>query len=106
MDEASKVLPNTEWWIKSDGCDVVAGLTESKSTKWSGDVDMGDGCVQKQHEDYLKRIELVNHINRNLHDIQKRQCVLQDLNSIQQSLKSDLSYIPTGTDTCTCIIIQ
>ena len=49
LDEAVKVLPNEEWWIKSDGCDVIPGLTESVRLEWSGDVDLGDGSLQKQH---------------------------------------------------------
>ena len=69
------MLPNVEWWIKSDGCDVVSGLTESVNHQWSGDVDLGDGCVQKQHTDYLKRIE---HVNGLSHQKQQRIDTLQN----------------------------
>ena len=33
LDEAVKVLPDADWWIKSDGCDVVAGLIESVTSQ-------------------------------------------------------------------------
>ena len=95
LDEAIKALPDTDWWIKSDGCDIVAGLTESTRSEWTGDVDMGDGKLQKQYHDYVKRIELVKGINRQFSDTQ-RQLTIEDLSDIQQSLQSDLTFIPTG----------
>ena len=102
LDEAVKALPDAIWWIKCDGSDVVPGLTESARKQWSGDVDMGDGAVQKQYEEYLKRIEVVNRIGRNLHDHKERMDTLKDLDTIKKSLKSDLSFIPTGK--CNIII--
>lgn len=45
LDDAAETLPDESWWIKSDGCDVVAGLTESMRGEWSGDVDLGDGSL-------------------------------------------------------------
>lgn len=96
MDEAVKLLPEVEWWIKSDGCDVVSGLTESMKLEWNGDVDLGDGSVQKQHDDYVKHINLVNCIDRQLCDMKKREATIQDLHSLKQSLQSDLSFIPSG----------
>lgn len=41
LDEAVRALPNATWWVKSDGSDVIHGLTESVKKEWSGDVDMG-----------------------------------------------------------------
>ena len=85
------VLPDVEWWIKSDGCDVVCGLTESMKFEWSGDVDLGDGSVQKQHADYLARIKRVNGLSLDNQDL------VDELYTIQQSLKEDLRYLPGGT---------
>ncbi len=71
LDEAAKMLPNELWWIKSDGCDVVAGLTESMRGQWSGDIDLGDGSLQKQFKDYTNytnRIELINGVTQPVGD--------------------------------------
>ena len=84
------VLPDVEWWIKSDGCDVVCCLTESTRFEWSGDVDLGDGSVQKQHVDYLARIERVNGLSLD------KQNLMDELYTVQQSLKEDLRYLPGG----------
>ncbi len=92
MDEAVEMLPNVEWWIKSDGCDVVSGLTESVNHQWSGDVDLGDGSVQKQHTEYLKRLELVNGLS---HQKQQR---IDTLQTIKQSLQKDLQCLPGGKE--------
>lgn len=63
------MLPNECWWIKSDGCDVVAGLTESMALEWGEDIDLGDGKLQQQYEKYLCRLQLVKGIVRNLSDL-------------------------------------
>ena len=96
------MLPNVEWWIKSDGCDVVSGLTESVRYELSGDVDLGDGSVQKQHADFLKRIELANSLS---HLKQQR---IDTLRTIKQSVQNDLQYLPGGRryGTCACICLQ
>ena len=44
--------PNAWWWLKADGCDLVKGLKESVKLQWSGDVDLNDGCLQKQYDEY------------------------------------------------------
>ena len=31
LDEAHKVHPNSQWWIKADGCDLVSGLGNQSS---------------------------------------------------------------------------
>ena len=68
MNDINEVLPDVEWWIKSNRCDVIAGLTESMRLEWS-DVDLNDGRLQKQYDEYMKRVNLVQHINR--HSVQK-----------------------------------
>lgn len=66
------MLPDACWWIKSDGCDVVAGLTESMKSEWGGDTDLGDGELQQQYEN---RLQLVKGIIRNLSDLHQRSLV-------------------------------
>ena len=68
LDEAVKTLPNSSGWIKFDGVDVVLGLMESNRQEWYGDVDLADGVPQKQHQDYLDRLAVVNGLCRNLSD--------------------------------------
>ena len=44
LDSAASVGgPNTWWWLKGDGCDLVSGLKESVRLEWSGDVDFNTG---------------------------------------------------------------
>lgn len=50
LDEASKHHPNTWWWLKADGCDVVSGLAESMRGTWSGYVDLNNGDVDDSTE--------------------------------------------------------
>lgn len=73
------MIPDGYWWAKSDGCDVVPGLTESMRLDWGGDVDLGDGELQKQHEDYLCWIQLVKSIICDLHNLQQRSTVVSNL---------------------------
>jgi hypothetical protein len=80
-EAASKV--NDEWWIKSDGCDIIDGLTEATRFEWSGDVDLGDGRLQDQYENYMKRINHIQHINHQLSDTKQEQCTIDDLVSVQ-----------------------
>lgn len=75
---------------------MVAGLTESMRSEWGGDIDLGDGKLQKQYEKYLCRIKLVKGIVRNLGNSHQRSLVTSDLHKIQESLKDDLTFIPTG----------
>ena len=89
------MLPNEDWWIKSDGCDVVPGLTESMRLDWGDDIDLGDG-KQKQHEKYLCHVQCVKGIVHDLGNLHQRTLVISDLRNIHESLKDDLTFIPTG----------
>lgn len=72
LDEAARILPDEEWWVRSDGCDVIPGLTDSMRLEWGGDVDFGDGHVQKQHKEYLDLISLVGGLVRDVSDPEGR----------------------------------
>ena len=74
----NEVLPDVKWCIKSDGWDVIAGLTESMRLEWSGDVDLNDGRLQKQYDEYMKRVNLVQHINRQLSATEERRLTIKD----------------------------
>ena len=43
LHKALESDPNTRWWIKGDGVDVVKGLCESVKGQWSRDVDLNYG---------------------------------------------------------------
>ena len=77
-----KRLPNEDWWIKSDGCDIVAGLTESMRLEWGGDVDLGDRKLQQHYKTYLSRLTLAKGIVRDLNDSNQRNSTISDLINI------------------------
>lgn len=41
IEEALRLLPSANWWIKADGVDVISSLEESMRLEWNGDVDLG-----------------------------------------------------------------
>ncbi len=90
-------MPDDEWWIKSDGVDVVSGLTESMRLEWGGDVDLGDGKLLSQHEKYLSRVHMVKGMVRNLNDSDQRSLSISDIVNIKASLDNDLVFIPKGS---------
>ena len=60
LDQAVAAFPaTTNWWIKGDAVDLVAGLGESVKGKWSGDVDIGDGRLQEMFKEYQKRLQMI-----------------------------------------------
>ena len=65
--------------------------------EWGGDIDLGDGELQKQHEKYLCRVQLVKGILRNVSDVHQRSLTISDLHKIQKSLEDDLLFLPTGS---------
>lgn len=62
LDEAARAHPDTWWWIKADGTDVVSGLGESVGGTWSGDVDLADGKLAKTREQYEQRLKFLNQL--------------------------------------------
>ena len=66
--------------------------------EWSGDVDIGDGNLQKQYSNYMERVSLVKHINRQLSEVNlQRILTAGDLLCIKESIVKDLTYIDKGT---------
>ena len=65
LDEAAQA-PDSWWWLKTDGCDIVKGLKESTKLQWSGDVDLNDGSLQEQYETYGKHLEFVKKLGLNI----------------------------------------
>ena len=55
LDFAAKAHPNSHWWIKADGCDIIQGLCESVRGEWNGDVDLNDGMLKREFAAYKQR---------------------------------------------------
>ena len=73
--------PTMGWWIKGDGTDVVKGLWESVSGEWAGDVDLNDGKLAAQYEQYQDKITWLKGIglrNGNIEDIKQDLLKAQD----------------------------
>lgn len=64
--------------------------------EWGGDVDLGDGKLQLQHEEYFCRVRHVKAIVRNFSDLHQRSLTISDLMKVKESLEDDLSFIPKG----------
>jgi hypothetical protein len=58
----SRRHPKGRWWLKADACDVRIGLRESLKNVWTGDTDLGDGFVQKLHNEYKEQLNFVRTI--------------------------------------------
>ena len=65
LDESVRAHPNTWWWIKADGVDLVSGLGESVTGVWSGDVDMGDGQLQAAYQLHQERLHFLSGLGLN-----------------------------------------
>ena len=59
LETAHRSNPNCNWWLKGDGCDLVAGLGESIRLEWSGNVDLNTGSLQQLYQSYRSLLNLV-----------------------------------------------
>ena len=55
----AKTKPGARVWFKADACDLKVAIQTSMKGKWSGDVDFGDGSVQKMYGECQRRLALV-----------------------------------------------
>jgi hypothetical protein len=92
LDEAVKHHPDTWWWLKADGCDLVKGLSESMKGVWSGDVNLDDGKLEQQYKQYQDRLSLIMSIKLS----SNRDELLGQLTSILCQLKEDVVYLLSG----------
>ncbi len=92
---AAEEMPDAEWWLKADACDVTAGLMESVRGKWSGDVDLGDGALQQlkaKLQSQLAKVEALGLVSP-----RSIQLVLQQLRVLKTNLAEELDFITKGT---------
>ena len=63
LDAAARRSPNARWWMKGDGCDLTEGLKESTHLRWSGDVDLDDGELQREYQHYRETLSFVDDLS-------------------------------------------
>ena len=86
--------PNTRWWIKGDGVDVVKGLCESVKGQWSGDVDLNDGQLDVLYQEYQLWLNTAKQIG--LRE-RKSNCLIHvDLSAVLQQLVEELEFLHSG----------
>ena len=78
--------PDVYWWMKGDGCDLVAGLSESVA----GDVDLNTGDLQRCYELYKSKLALISGLG--LGNRRSRIVMRDDLNKVCTQLKNDKEY--------------
>lgn len=81
LDKAATAHPNSWWWIKVDGADLVSGLGASVHGVWSGDVDLADGALEKARKLYDDRLQFPNHFGKENTDSSKIVCVSTEAES-------------------------
>lgn len=94
LEEAARVHPDTWWWVKTDGCDIVAGLKEAVNHEWSGDVDLNDGKVAKLHAEYMARRKFIEDVGITCR--RTRALLLSDLHKLGKDLKNDVIYLSSS----------
>lgn len=56
LKKLTDINPNSQWWIKGDGTDVIKGLWESVSGVWSGNIDLNDGKLDQLYKEFEKKL--------------------------------------------------
>ena len=72
----------------------MSDLVESVKHEWSGDVDLGDGAVQKEYATYLERLEFVDSLQLTCDD--KCLEMLSALKGVHTQLINDRDFIDSG----------
>ena len=65
-------------------------MKESTKLEWNGDVDLADGCVQKQHEKYRQHLDQAEKVGLN------HASAARELEDVIATLKKDLEFLHTG----------
>ena len=94
LDAAASAHPNSWFWVKADGVDVVAGLRESLRLQWSDDVDLNDGELLKQYQLYRSRLVFVGALTSTSTRL------LDNLEKLQGELATDSVYIVKSKSNC------
>ena len=73
---------------------MVEGLGESVKKKWSGDIDLADGELQRSYDTYKQRLNLAETIG--LPPRNSREDTATDLQCVKASISNDLETISVG----------
>lgn len=60
LDALKSANPDGRFWIKLDATDVKVAMMESGRRVWNGDVDLGNGELQKMRQQYDDRFKLLD----------------------------------------------
>ena len=60
LDALKSANPDGRFWIKLDATDLRVAVMESGRHVWNGDVDLGDGELQKLRQNYDDRFKLLD----------------------------------------------
>ena len=94
LKTAAESDPNTMWWIKGDGVDVVMGLKESVRGEWSGDADLSDGKLKYLYQKYKHKLQVAASIG--LKERYNPEFIKYDLNAVSEDKINDLTFVHQG----------
>lgn len=101
LEEAKKVHPEAQFWLKADGCDLIEALGESVDGNWSGDVDLDDGEVSEQHSKYTHRLSQLDRLCKDITLDSNREKSSAELKNELSQLHKDLEFISKCKHTLT-----
>lgn len=99
LDEAAKAHPNTWWWIKADGADLVSGLGESVKGIWSGDVDLADGALAQAYKQHQQQIDHISLLGQAAGHTSKLD-ITRDLTAVEQEVIQNMTFVSSSTSCC------
>ena len=94
IEKLATLNPDSWWWIKGDGVDVVKGLWESVKGEWAGDVDLNDGQLQLLYQKLQNQLQWVEGIG--LDQRNSIESITEDLEAVMNDIAADLEFIHGG----------
>lgn len=94
LKTAKRRNPNGRWWIKTDACDMRAGVMEFMWHEWSMDVDLGDGQLPAPHHQYMALLDFVKRIGLNRRKPSTE--IVKDLTQLMTTLQNDAEFLEDG----------
>ncbi|XP_070565483.1 uncharacterized protein [Ptychodera flava] len=94
LSDMKENMPTLRVWLKGDATDVNKGLFESRQLEWNGDVDMGDGTLQKTHKEYIDNIQTIK--KTGLGTRRNVKAIVEDLLNLKHGIENDLLFAKKG----------